>query len=656
VGPRRRRRTDLPDFGDTFRSMPRTDPASQTHDMNLLFQQGVALHQQGQLAAAKAIYEQVLGQQPRHFDALHLLGVLAYQTRHPDAAARLIGQAIAINPNVAAAYSNRGLALQDLGAVDDALAGFDKAIALQPDYADAHSNRGNALLALERPDDALASYDRAIALRPDFADAHSNRGNALCALGRFDEALAAYDLAIASQPRHAQAHANRGNALKALGRVDDALASYERALQIQPDDADALSGRGSALKELRRLDESLACFDRALALKPGHADAWSNRGNALQEMGRHAEALASYDGALAARPDYVEAWSNRGMALQELGRTDDAIASFDEAIRLEPERADARWNKALTLLSAGRLQPGWALHEWRWKRREAARSVRHFAQPLWLGEENLCGRTILLHAEQGLGDTLQFCRYAKLVRNLGATVLFEAPKALLPVLAGLDGVDGWVEQGGPLPAFDVQCPLMSLPLAFGTGPGTIPSPGAYLVSRADKREAWTGRLGERTGLRVGLVWSGSRTHQNDRKRSLPLDRLMAPLPRGPQYVSLQKDVRDEDLAALAAAGVRHFGDELRDFADTAALCDLMDLVVSVDTSVAHLAGALGKRTWVLLPFLPDWRWMLKGERSPWYRSMKLYRQGEDRRWEPVLDRVARDLASGPAQLDEAVRV
>jgi hypothetical protein len=280
------------------------------------------------------------------------------------------------------------------------------------------------------------------------------------------------------------------------------------------------------------------------------------------------------------------------------------------------------------------------MYEWRWKAVENAGGTSYSPQTLWLGAEPIRGKTILLHAEQGLGDSIQFCRYAKLVGDLGANVLLQAPKALIGLFERLAGVGALVETGKPLPAFDLHCPLLSLPLACNTTIDTIPNPEAYLASNPDKRKAWSERLGEKTKPRVGLVWSGSTTNRN---RSLPLESLLAHLPGDYEYVSLQVEVREADKKTLQDSAIRNHAGRIEDFSDTAALCDLMDLVISVDTSVAHLAGALGKATWVLLQYMPDWRWFLDREDSPWYRSVKLYRQPQYGHWEPVLQRIAEEL-------------
>jgi hypothetical protein len=401
------------------------------------------------------------------------------------------------------------------------------------------------------------------------------------------------------------------------------------------------------LHELGLLEESVASYQNAIALNTEFAGAFSNRGNVLKKLGRLYEALESFDKALTIKPDYAEAYSNRGLALQEFKRLEEAVASYDKAIVIKPDFSEAHWNKSVTLLLIGDFEQGLKLYEWRWKNEALALPKRNFPQPLWLGVENIAGKTILLHAEQGLGDTIQFCRYAKMVKDLGARVVLEVPPALSGLLNGLHGVDTLVQTGQALPDFDYHCPLMSLPLAFKTELLTIPSPSPYLCADGSKLEQWSAKLGERKKPRVGLVWSGSTIHKNDHNRSLKLEELLAYLPKDYEYVSLQKEVRQVDAELLAGSdlgvSIRHYGQELKDFSDTAALCALMDIVISVDTSVAHLAGAIGMPTWVLLPYVPDWRWLLDRDDSPWYPSVKLFRQSEDGRWDSVLQRVFQQL-------------
>ena len=612
-------------------------------DAQAQFAKALAFQQAGRLNEAADLYQAILAIDPGQTDALHLLGLVALQTGSPERAIELISQAIAQNPGFVLAHSNLGAALLAVGRHGDALVALGRALAIQPDLPDALNNRSSALAGLGRLDKALADLDRALALQPAHLDALINKGSVLVRLERFTVAAEHYELAIQTFPNNADLALGYGVALEKSGRLEDALKQMQRATALRPDYAETYNNLGGALQALKRAAEALASYDRAIAIKPDYAEAYSNRGVALQELKRLEEALASYDRAIAIKPGYAEAYSNRGNALRELNRLEEALASYDRAIAIKPDYAEAYWNKSLGLLLAGDLGRGWELYEWRWKYEKTARKSRNFPQPLWLGEEDIDGKTILLHAEQGLGDTIQFCRYAKLVKALGAKVILEAPKELLGLLNSLEGVDELMEQGKALPAFDFHCPLLSLPLAFKTDLTKIPSPKPYLAASSQKLDEWAQRLGAKSRPRVGLVWSGRTTHKNDHNRSLTLQQLLPHLPDCCEYVSLQKDVREVDKSALEASGIKHYVEDLEDFTDAAALCDLMDLVISVDTSVGHLAGAIGKTTWILLPYSPDWRWLLNRNDSPWYESMKLYRQDETREWPLVLRRMRSDM-------------
>ena len=380
---------------------------------------------------------------------------------------------------------------------------------------------------------------------------------------------------------------------------------------------------------------------RALALDPRHVDVLCNRGAALRNLGRHEEALADYERALAVSPMHAAAHNNRGVALAALNRFEEAEASYDRALAINAKDDRARFNRALARLVRGDLPRGLADFESRWMGSDTQAGPRAFAVPQWTGREPLAGRTILLHAEQGLGDAIQFARYVPRVAQKGATVLLEVHGALAPLLAQLPGVARTIARGDALPPFDLHCPLMSLALAFGTTLESIPREVPYLHAPPEHVERWSARLGERKRPRVGLAWSGSTTLRNDRNRSIALadfDRLRA-LPF--EFYSLQKEVRPGDAVALASGpAIAHFGDELADFRDTAALVSLMDLVVSVDTAVAHLAGALSRPVWLLVPWSPDWRWLLGRDDSPWYPTMRLWRQARPGDWAEVLGRAA----------------
>jgi tetratricopeptide (TPR) repeat protein len=613
------------------------------------FAEALALHQAGRLADAEKIYQRVLKKIPDHFDALHLLGVVFHQRGNHAQAVRQIDLALKRSPQNHFALNNRGIALVELKRFDEALATFERAIATRPDYAEAHSNRGNVFKELKRFDAALSSYDRAVSLRPDFADAHSNRSSVLNALKRFTEALAASDRALALRPGFAEAHSNRGNALCGLKRFAVALAAFDRALALRPDLTEAHCDRGTALHELGRFEDALASFDRAIAARPDFAEAHCNCGNALQELQRFDAALAAYDRALSLRPDFADAHYNRANALQAQKRFAEALSSYDNAIALRPDFADAHFNEALCRLVTGDFTRGWERYEWRWRTTQIGDHKRTFAQPLWTGSDAVAGKTILLHAEQGLGDTLQFCRYVPLVAARAERVILEVPKPLHELMRSLGGGAQIVSMGDPLPDFDMHCPLLSLPLAFGTTLETVPARMPYLGAPEDKASAWRDRLGTHKQKRIGLVWAGNPrkelpgSNRIDRLRSMAFEQFK-PLfgTAGCEFYSLQKG--DDAVAQLRESPLRRhvidWTDELHDFSDTAALVDNLDLVIAVDTSVAHLAGALGKPFWLLNRDGTCWRWLLGRDDSPWYPTARQFRQDDSRDWDSVITRVA----------------
>jgi tetratricopeptide (TPR) repeat protein len=468
-------------------------------------------------------------------------------------------------------------------------------------------------------------------------------GNALQEVARFAEAIACYERAISIKPNYVEAYRNRGNALRQLGRLAEAVASYDHAIALRPN-VTSYTNRGNVLRELKRTEEALQSYDRAIALNPHYAEIHNNRGSALQELGRFEEAAASYQRAIALKPDYAEGYNNLGVALTELKRFDEAIADFDQAIALKGDYAEATWNRGLTRLLTGQYASGWRDYEARKKKRVPV-GDRTFPKPLWLGDAAISGKTILVHWEQGFGDTIQFSRYLKLLANADARVLFAPQRPLKRLMETLDPRVQIVDLDEPLPAFDFHCALMSLPLAFGTEPWTIPRAQGYLHVDHEKASAWRGMLGERTKPRIGIAWSGSPEHRNDRTRSIEFRRIAALFDDRCQFISLQKEVSEEDRPWLAAAKIVHLGDVLDDFADTAALCSLVDIVISVDTSLAHLAGALGTPVWVLLPYIPDWRWMLDRSDTPWYPTMTLIRQRQRGDWDGTLRQVNLELAS-----------
>jgi tetratricopeptide (TPR) repeat protein len=557
-----------------------TDPGSRPDDVAPLFDRALALFRSGRLAEAKRIARRVLADQPKHAQALHLLGVaLSQQGNHTE-----------------------GLRI------------IDAAMQIEEQSASIYNSRGNILVALQRFDEAVASYDKAIALTPDYAEAFCNRGGALQELKRFDEALASYDKAIALKPNSAEAFCNRGLALQELKRFDEALASYDKAIALGPDYAEAFCSRGAALQQLERLDEALASYDKAIVLKS----------------------------------DFADAFCNRGAALQELKRLDEALASYDKAIALKPDYADGYKNRALVRLLTGQYHEGWTDNEWRWERKDFPSKRPNSKAPTWQGE-NLAGRHLLVFSEQGLGDVIQFVRYLPLLAERKCKITVLAPAKLVPLLRLSSEQIEVVSELRGVENFDFQIPLMSLPLAFNTGLETIPSKTPYLFASPERVKVWQERLPKSHMPRVGIGWAGNPIFPGDKLRSIGLPRLV-PLLSVPrvQFISLQKDLRSGDEELLRQhPQVIHLGDRLDDFSETAAVMSLLDLMISSDTAPVHLAGALGRPVWIVLQYVPDWRWLLDRDDSPWYPSARLFRQPVAGDWDSVVAKVIEELIFMP---------
>jgi len=470
-------------------------------------------------------------------------------------------------------------------------------------------------------------------------------GYVMCKLGQFAAGLECYDKAIALDPAQPAYWCERAAALAELGRHAQAVSAYEQALVLDPAYADAHAHLGTSLQSLGHTDAAIASFNQAIALDARCVSAYLNRGNAYLEKQAFTRALADYDQAIALQADHALAYANRAAVLKQVHRLDESLQSSDRAIALDPQYVDAQFNKSLTQLLRGDLATGFRGYQVRWQTPTFAAIRRNFTQPLWLGESAIQGKRLLVHNEQGLGDSIQFCRYVTLAARAGAQVIYEVEAPLYDLFQSLEGVTTLVRQREPLPAFDLYCPVMSLPIAFNSTVQSIPAATPYLKAKPEKLAHWATRLGPRQGPRIGLVWSGNPTHKADQQRSIALGDFLEALAPGAQYFSLQKELRDADAQVLTRAPqIRHFGAQLADFSDTAALCAQMDLVIAVDTSVAHLAGALGVPTWLLLPHLPDWRWLLDRPDTPWYPNMRLFRQTNAGDWQTVLQSVRAQLA------------
>ncbi|HEY8102487.1 MAG TPA: tetratricopeptide repeat protein [Burkholderiaceae bacterium] len=649
-------------------------------DITAMVGQAIMLHRHGRFLEAETLYRQVLARNPSHFDAMHMLGLVQYQKNQLVDALSLLKTAVTIRPNEFGTYSNVGLVLHRLGQHQEALENFNKAISINPRFHEAYNNRGILLLDLNNYSAALSDFNKALSIRPDFAHALNNRGNALHKLGDMENALASFNDAIKLFPAYAEAHHNRGVVLKEMQRLEEALQSFDHAvklypaytaalakqaqvlrilgrreesllayqqqLQLLPDSPEILNDLANVLLELRRYEEALAYYDRALNILPNYHQAHNNRGNALQALGRLEEAIIAYDRAIALDNCYVEARVNRGNLQACMLKLDAALDEYGRALDIDHDNGDAHWNKAIVLLLQGNFAEGWAEYEYRWKC-TGATPPRHAAAPEWRGVDNLSGKTILLYAEQGLGDTLQCIRFLKTVFALGVHILLEVPLETKRLLQPFADKAAIFAKGEPLPPFDYQCPLMSLPFALKANTEQDFASGVYLSAPASRIAHWNTVLEPVRSLRVGIVWRGNPKHHNDANRSIALDRFSPLLKSNAcQFFGLQKDIKDTERTLLSnKACFTDLSMQLDDLAETAAVIAKLDLVITVDTALAHLAGSLGKPVWILVPFMPDFRWLLHRRDSPWYQSALLFRQPDPGNWEVVITDVCSELAA-----------
>ncbi|WP_084143720.1 DUF6165 family protein [Methylocapsa acidiphila] len=650
-------------------------------DVDALFSMGVILQSLGRMREALAAYESALCWRPNHFEAATNRGALLERFGRFEEALACFEKIASLRPDDSRNLFNKGSVLQKLGRHEEALAAYEEAARCGPPDAETELNRGNVLQKLGRLAEALACYDRSSQCRRGYPQALYNKGIALQGLGRLDEALAAYDAALALDPSYCEASCNRGNVLHELGRLGEALAAYNNALKIRPaflpalanraniflqsgraeealascDEAlrhdpkhpQALGIRGAALHKLGRLEEALSTLDRTLQLHPAASDALLNRGNVLQELDRHQEAVASYDEALRLTPNYPEALSSLGVALKEVGRIDEALARFDEALERKPAYADARNNRAGALLLKGKLAEGFEDFESRWSRSNAPPQMQISGAPRWNGE-SVAGKRILVWDEQGLGDLIQFSRYLPLLVEAGAEVTLICRRNMRRLLGSLRGPPRMIDAVDPNEKFDFQCALLSLPRGFKTTLDTIPARTPYLTAEPELVAKWAERIGG-DGFRIGICWHGNAFI--NLKRTIPPSHFAALAAiAGVRLISLMKDQsRIEIEVEGRPCPVECLGDGFDAgpdaFIDCAAAMAALDLIVTSDTAIVHLAGALGRPVFAALKQVPDWRWLLEREDCPWYPTMRLFRQTERDQWKPVFDRIADGVAA-----------
>ena len=491
---------------------------------------------------------------------------------------------------------------------------------------------------------AARRYQQILSISPKHFDAMHLLAVVNAQLNQFERSRDLFNRALSLRPHHSEAHFNKGTMEKAAGALDAAAIDFSCALEGAPGHLGALNNRSLVLLELRLFKEALSDSDRLLKLSPKDAVVHNNRGMILHQLGRLDEALESFDQAVSLKSDYVEAFNNRGNVLKDMHRLHDAISDYDSAIAIDAEFAAAPFNKGIALLLMGELEAGWELWEWRWRQQKLTSPKRDFSAPLWNGDRDIAGKTILLHSEQGLGDTVQFIRYAPMVADLGARVVVEAPTILHSLFAGMMGIDLLLAKGEAAPAFDFHCPLMSLPRAFQTTIETVPAPSQYLVVSPDRVNQWASRLGSPSRLRVALAWRGNSNNSNDGHRSATLVQIVEHLAQDIDWICLHHDLTEDEQKLVATAdNLLAPLDERTDLEDAAAICAVADFVFTVDTSFAHIAGALGKKSFVMLPATPDWRWLLGRNDSPWYPSMTLFRKGFGCDWAQLTKVVVAEL-------------
>lgn len=523
---------------------------------------------------------------------------------------------------------------------------FRQALVLKPDFEFAWLEIARLHESLGDSPAAFDDYTRVLGLNPTFTEAADGKVRMLLLTQRWQEAVVASEQQLEIEAGY-WFEILKARALHGLKNHDEALALLDAVLEQHPGELQALHCKAGVLSDSRKFTEALDIYRQVLEQRPDFVEALSNAAAVCDNLGQLEDAMDFHAKAVALQPNDAVVLRNMGTTMLAQHRYPELITLADRGLIHHPDNADLHWHKAWASLILGELRQGWAEHEWRWQISTKGPNAQKpcFPQPQWRGQP-IAGKSILLHWEQGLGDTLQMLRYVPLLVEKGArvTLLVQAP--IVPLCEDLKDICTLASEHDASGDFDYHCTLLSLPFAFDTSLESIPSRHSYLHSKPALRSAWEEKLGARMGPRVGLVWSGSTDHLNDRNRSMSLPMLVDGLPKHLTLVSLQKEVRPADRAVLADSGIFHAGDALETFADTAALIDCMDLVISVDTSVAHLAGALGKPLWVLLAYRPDWRWMLEREDSPWYPSARLFRQQQDRRWEGVIERVAGQLALG----------
>ena len=644
-----------------------------------------ALHYQtGALEKASQLYQEIIHANPQHPDALHMLGIISHQTGRHDLAIDLIRRAISSDSEQASFYFNLGRIFQHQGQVSDADHCYQKVLQLEPDCAEAHNNKGILLKRQGKLAEAAKCFRRALHINPNFADALCNLGNIYRDNNELHRAIACYEKAVDIHPDHVNAHLSLGRAYKRLGdwekghtclqkavalepkralphcelgnlfkaqkKWNDAIEHYRKAIELRPTFAEAIFNMGIACGELNQLERAIKCYLRVIEVKPDSAEAYFNLGIINGKKNNLNKSVRFFKDAIELKPDYAEAYNNLGNTLKGQGKVDQAINYLRKAIKYDPDLAEAHLNLSLALLLKGNFSEGWQEYEWRFKVRKYRGEHRTYDKPEWDGSP-FGGKRLLIHDEQGFGDTIQFVRYIPLVKQLGGTVIFETRQPILPLFKNYAGIDCLTEMrqdGKPSSDFDFFVPLLSIPGKLYSQIKDIPCSIPYLRAEPEKIEYWKDQI-DGPGLKIGIVWAGRPVEENEpaelRNRSCRLEDfdVLAKIPNTRLFGLQKGDAADQISGLPPSFQIQNLGEDFDDFSDTAAAIENLDLVISIDTSVAHLAGALGKPVWVLLQHVADWRWLTGRDDNPWYASMRLFRQKQAGDWESVFGQVERDL-------------
>lgn len=583
--------------------------------MNLSVQEltnkALKLHQEGQINLAEEIYRSLLDKNPKDPLVLSLMGTIFIQKSKPKEALSFFHKSLKLDSSQPLTFGNLAVAEYQLKRYESSLKNFNLAIKLQPNYAEAFNNRGNVLRDLGRNDEALDSYNKAALINPNLLDVYVNRGDFYRKNGDIQTAIKEYEIALRIDSSCISALKKCGDLYYEYSLFDKAIIKFEKLLEIEPNEISTIFSCAICYQQNNKLDKALQLYDCFISLDKNNLDALNNKAFIFQSLG-----------------DY-----------------DKALEIYNNILKLNQHHSSALLNIGIIELTRGNFKDGWNLYEYRWKSVLKDFS-RNFNKPQWNHLESIKGKTLLINAEQGFGDVIQFCRYLKLIKELDAKIIIELPSQLVSLISSIKCDFKIIEKGTKLPSFDFYCPVMSLPSVFKTEIETIPASTPYLFSNKDKRLFWSDKLRAFKKNKIGLAYSGSVTHRNNINRSIPLNKFESILELPFDFFILQKelDVNDQELV-INFSNLHALNNEINDFSDTAALIEEMDLVISVDTSVAHLSGALAKETWTLIPYVPDFRWMLDRTDSPWYPEMKLFRQDEKNNWDSCLKNIYKKLVN-----------